>query len=313
MNLLKRMDPLIVFILVGSLLTWGVHAFGLAKGNDSVIMIDQQVLSDYLASQMNESADSLAELTQEEQQQLADRYIRDEALFREAKKLGLDQMDGAIRSRLIQSLKFSLAGNDKAAVGYPLTEEELQDYWTKNSQRYTSSARVSLSHIFFDVARHGKDVAYQMASQSLTDERIQNWLALGDRYPYQRVFNDVTEDVLAGEWDAEAAAQVFHNAEETGRWFGPVESRWGFHLIRIDRKLDSRAPVYEEIRPQLVKALLNEKREAAREQAVNEIVSRYSVRSDYSVKTEHVEKIKHVVKTGHVVKTEYAVKSEAAQ
>jgi len=276
-KLLRRADPLVLFLIAGLALYLVLDALGLAGGSDRQITVDEAALSSVLASEggrlPGRTFDALSPV---ERRKLVDDYVRDEALYREARALGLDREDPGIRRRLIQSLRFSLEGRDDGAVAKP-SDAELRAFLKAHRERYADSAKVSFSHVFFDKAKRGEDGAREAALEALGKVGAGDWLAMGDRYPYQRSQVDVTEDALASEMGEAAARRIFALAQ-TDRWQGPIETTLGFHLIRIDRKSAGGEPDFADIREELAEGLARERREQAERHVIDGIVRGYRVR-----------------------------------
>jgi len=274
---LGRTDPLVLFLVAGLALYLALDALGLAGGDERLIAVDEASLNAYLASEGGRlPGRTVAAMSPTERRDLAWRYVREEALYREARALGLDRGDNAIRRRLVQSLRFSLQGDGSEDSAEP-SDAELRAFFAAHRDRYAESAKVSFSHVFFDKQRRTRQQAFEAARAALPFLGPGDWLAMGDRYPYQRSQVDVTGDALASEMGQNAAARIF--AMEPGEgWQGPVESELGFHLLRIDRKSAGEEPELAAIRNELVAGWREDQREKALERAVDGIVAGYKVK-----------------------------------
>ncbi|MCB2073220.1 MAG: peptidyl-prolyl cis-trans isomerase [Novosphingobium sp.] len=276
---IARVDPLVLFLIAGLALYLVLDAAGLVRGNDRVIVVDEARLSAFMASQGGRDPGGKASLLDAaERRELIAAYVRDEALYREALALGLDREDSAIRRRLVQSLRFSLQdeGNDEATAGKP-SDAELRAFFESHRDRFLESPTVSFSHVFFDKRRRGTGAAQSAAREAKPMAATGDWLAMGDRYPYQRSQTGVTEATLAAELGEEAAQRIFALDAESGRWQGPVESGLGFHLVRIERKTAGGVPEFDDIRPALAEQWAREQREQALDGAIDRIVGEYRV------------------------------------
>jgi hypothetical protein len=272
-----RADPLLLFLVAGLALYLLIEALGLARGDERLITVDEATLNTYLASEGGRlPGRSVEAMSPDERRTLIERYVSEEALYREARALGLDRGDMAIRRRLVQSLRFSLQGNAQANDAEP-TDAELRSFLASHRERYVEDAKVSFSHVFFDSKRRGKQLAFEAARQTLPAVGRNDWLAMGDRYPYQRSQIDVTKDALSSELGQAATRRILALAPGES-WQGPVESELGFHLVRIDRKTSGSEPAFEAIRGDLAAGLAEERREKALQRAIDGIVAGYRVR-----------------------------------
>jgi hypothetical protein len=274
---LGRTDPLVLFLVAGLALYLILDALGLARGDDRLIALDEPTLTAFIASEGGRlPGRTLDAMSREERRKLVKDYVREEALTREARALGLDRDDDAIRRRLVQSLRFSLQGDTGGKVAEP-TEAELRAFFEANRDRYAESAKVSFSHVFFDKSKRGNGGAGEAAQQALARVGKGDWLAKGDRYPYQRSQIDVTAETLASELGEDAARRIFAMAVREDRWQGPVASELGFHVIRIDRKSPGGEPEFADIRDELAAGLERGKRDRALQRAIEGIVEGYTI------------------------------------
>ena len=275
---LGRVDPLVWFLAAGLGLFLSLDAVGLGAEDERVIEVDAAKLAAFLARQGGEAGvPDLTRLPPADLRALVRRYVREEALYREALALGLDREDSAIRRRLVQSLEFSLEASGGPRSDKPPSEAELRSLFVAQRERHVENPTISFSHVFFDKRRRGTAAA---EAARLARSAVVNgdWLALGDRFPYRREYGAATEDVVAGELGRDAARRLFAMAPDGGRWQGPIESEIGFHLVRIEARTAAREPTFEQVRGDLAKALAEARRREALDKATARIVGEYELR-----------------------------------
>ena len=198
-------------------------------------------------------------------------WIRDEVLYREALRLGLDQEDAIVRRRLIQKMEYLLEG---MAQPPDPTEAELQDYLLKHSSRYLIAASYSFEHVFFpmsDGAMAARDEALE-ALQNLRGGSVDP-TSLGAPYPDGRVFTRVSEKRLQRLF-GEAFVRELHAAPDE-RWHGPLSSRHGVHLVRRSERLEAYLPTLTEVSSRVVRDWLEEQTEQLSAQRFAELQARY--------------------------------------
>lgn len=171
-----------------------------------------------------ERADLLGRtLTESERQRLAEDWVDQEVLVREAYRRGLDRDDPVIRHRLVEKMRVLL--REKPREPSPA---ELLAYYKEHPERYRSPARVSLEHVFFfkgGAAAGGLPVRLQEL------RRGADFRKMGDRFWLGPVLQGVTEVELERVLGAALAKAVF--ALEPGTFSGPYESIRGLHLVRV--------------------------------------------------------------------------------
>jgi len=286
MKLLR--DPLFHFLAIGLglFVLFDLVASDEAAYDSKVINVDRETLMTYVqyrgrAFEPNAAAARLDNMPEEELEQLIDDYVREEALHREAKALGMGKNDYIIRRRMIRSIEFITGGFITAAV--EVTDDDVAEYYEANREVYYISPFVTFTHVFIDGERRSRDEAYVVANaklEELNEDQVQFSDAPrhGDRFPF--VVNYVERDPLfVARYFGPAMAQAVFELEPNGSaWLGPYESEYGLHLVMLTKKVEGRYPELAEIEP-VVRG--DAEREAIAEQkgkAIQAIVDTYEVR-----------------------------------
>ena len=137
MTTLPVRSPLVLFLLLGA----GVFALdrGLTRGDAERLVVavtDEQVG----AVRARWAAQWGREPTGPELDRLLDEAVREEILYREAQRLGLDRDDPIVRRRLAQKMTFLL--EDRAAAPAP-TAEEVEAYYAAHAGDYREPRRTT--------------------------------------------------------------------------------------------------------------------------------------------------------------------------
>ena len=175
-------------------------------------------------------------------------------LYEEALALGLDD-DIVIRRLLIEKMRILLQQDPS---GVQLQERQVRSYVEQHRQRYLQPATVSFSHIFLSEKRgHGIEGEAKVLLAQLRSDFASAGMAeqFSDPFPLGLTFRAYPKSRIAARFDERFAEQVF--GLDTGAWFGPVESPYGLHLVRIDEKQPPRMPplraIWGKVALQLVK------------------------------------------------------------
>ena len=103
-------------------------------------------------------------LTEAERAAVMTTWLRNEALVREARRLGLEHGDTIIRRRLIQKMEFLLEGR----VDVPDPDDATLEAWfTAHASDYTEPARATFVHRFFSRSRRMRARLRSVASGSM--------------------------------------------------------------------------------------------------------------------------------------------------
>lgn len=183
--------------------------------------------------------------TQREMEGLINDYITEEVFYREALTLGLDKDDTMIRRRLRQKMEF--ISQDLASQLEP-SEEELHAYLGEKADYFRLEPRLSFAHIYLNPDRRRgsvqADAERLLARVSKAGSKL-NPAGLGDPFPLPHDWESQTQSQVAKIFGAEFSNQLLEL--EQGPWVGPVESGYGFHLVKISERVEGRLPELSEV------------------------------------------------------------------
>ncbi len=258
-------DPLALFLLLGVAI-FVVDAW-IPDPDDTTIQVgvlDIARLSDQWQAQMGRSP------TETELAGLVDAHVREEMLVREALRMGLDANDVIVRRRLAQKLTFL---TEDLALLEPATEADLMEFFESNVERYQVPARFTFSHIYFSPDR--REAARADAEAALPAVNEDNWRTIGDPFMLRRTYAHVTVADIRKDFGT-AFSQALPELEGDG-WVGPVESGYGFHLVRIDRRTASRLPDFGEVRDRVGTDYDTQRRTDANDSYYETLAAQYRV------------------------------------
>jgi len=205
---------------------------------------------------------------------LLEAKIHEEVMYREALALGLDRGDTIVKRRLAQKMEF--LGEDVSALPDP-TRAVLQAWFEVNARRYVQADRLSFRHLYFASDRGGAP-ARQAADAVL--EALGRVAApqspAGDRFMYQDYYAERDRDQVAAVFGSAFAASLFA-LESRVAWQGPVESGFGWHVVRVEARIPGRVPAFEEVEALVRSDWVTEQRTEARRRAFEARLARYTV------------------------------------
>ncbi len=212
--------------------------------------------------------------TQAELRGLVDDYVREEAAYREAVAMRLDQDDTIIRRRLRQKLEFL---THDLAVAEP-SDEELRSYFEQHAEEFRIVARASFRHLYLNTDRRGENAprdAAQLLARLRGGVAADELAALGDAFLLPSAFEDVSETDVARQFGGDFAEHLFD--VQPDEWVGPIESGYGPHLVLVERKTPGRRAELGEVRDQVVREWQVEQRRLANEAFYRALLDRYEV------------------------------------
>lgn len=233
-------EPLVHFLVAGTLL----YAFFAWSGGN-----------------VPDPASRVIEIGAEEQQQIAlrfertmgraptdaefdaliDRFVRDEVLYREALRMGLDQGDAVVRQRLVA--KMDMAASAAAEAAQP-TEEQLQQWLAAHPERFAAMARFTFDQIY------SPDQAGALALLTAKGGPGANWQAAGEPISLPATAANMPASEVAGRFGEQFLAAIAA-LERSDQWAGPIQSGFGWHLVRLRAIERSDVPPLAEIRAEV--------------------------------------------------------------
>lgn len=268
-------EPLVHFVVLGALI------FGISSWFSQEAPGERDI---YVSLARQDNLRQLFERTWQrppsdsEMQGLIDDFIREEIAYRESRKRQLDSDDIVIRRRLRQKLE--LLAEDVASL-VPPSDEVLLELLENEPEQYRQPAVFSLQQLFFSEDDQLQSIEQQIQAaledlqSGATDTEL---LPSGSTSMLPASMSDVSEvhvDRVFGDGFALAVLQF-----EEGIWSGPVRSGFGLHLVRVDDVTTGYLPEIDEVRDELQRDWLYDRRNAA----IDELYAQFS--ENYNIEVE---------------------------
>jgi hypothetical protein len=256
------------------------------------IAVDRDSLIAFLEFRSKRAGDEPAETRFEsmpaaELQRLIEQYVLEEALYREAKQLGLDQQDYANRRRLIGQLRFINKG--VVAPSIKLTDDDLRTFLSRNADRYRIPEMITFTHVFYSSDRHGEERARALAVAELMELNgcsgadavpFHKAVGRGDRFPYQKNYVRKDPGEVASHFGGEFHKIVFELVPDATAWRGPYRSDYGYHLVLVSEVTESIIPEFEEIRDRIEVEAYESMLEQTLDQFEQSVAAGYTIKLD---------------------------------
>jgi hypothetical protein len=212
----------------------------------------------------------------DERRNLVEDRIREEVLYREALALGLDRGDTIVKRRLAQKIQF--LAEDVSGLRDP-SDAELRAWFAQNGAPFALPGRMSFRHLYFSFDKRG-DQAREAARRALETLRGQPSAAvagasLGDPFMFPDSYGERTAEDVARVFGTAFTEALFQLAP--GAWQGPIESGFGWHLVRVESVAAGRVPPFEEVEPAVRAAWIDAQRVESRRRAYDAMRARYQV------------------------------------
>lgn len=282
-------DPLLHFLAAGGILFAVYHLIEgprTTAADDNTIVVDKSKLLTFLQYQSKAFEPKFFKaqfdaMSERRKQDLIDQYVHEEALYREAKAMGLAQGDYVIRRRLVQKMLYLI--DDTATESFSPTEAQLRSYYLKHKDRYEVAPSLTFTQVFVDSDIKRADNAEQVAEHLKRELTVKgagfnDAPAYGDRFPYQQNYVERDPEFIQHQFGAAFAAAVMRLKPSDRTWYGPIESQFGYHLVLLTRHEPAYLPKLSAIRAQVRDDLLRATIATYRSKAVADLVSRFKVK-----------------------------------
>jgi len=214
-------------------------------------------------------------------QEFLQSWLTQEVLYRQALEERLSEQPEAksviedlVRSALSQQLM-----NKELADKINITESDLQTYYQANKDRYVEPAKASISHILVKDQQQANDLL----------ERIKNGEDFGE---LARAFSTdqntkdnggiIDIDVRKGSYVPVIGESPELNekilAVDTGEVLSePFKTEKGWEIIKVRQKYAERQKSFDDVRQQVITALLSQKRQDVQTELIEKMMNKYNV------------------------------------
>jgi parvulin-like peptidyl-prolyl cis-trans isomerase-like protein len=267
---LKRFlrEPLLHFLVIGLLLFF-LYGFKQGRLNEAPnsITVSAEIV-EQLSGRFKLSKNRLP--TAKERTALIDNYIRDEVYYREALALGFDQNDIEVRKRLRMKLEYYL---EELTADTP-SDETLNTYLKNNADKFTVQAQFSFQQLYINPEKHQDP---QIVVQTLLARLIngEDPSALGDSSLLQRYVPLSQARIIDSRFGIGFSEQL--SEVNLNEWLGPITSTYGLHLVRMVERISPHLPALSEIRKEVEREYMVQRRAEQKEQAYQAILDGYQV------------------------------------
>lgn len=200
---------------------------------------------------------------------LIDRWVREEVLYREALRLGLDDGDAVIRKRLAQKMDIIAASAAEAQTPDTAT---LAQWRRAHPDRFAQDVKLTFDQLYF-TSRSRAVVAKTLLGGGA------DWTKVGDALSLPARFEGADRGVIAREM-GEEFGRALEQLAPGPTWQGPLESAFGWHLVRLRAKEPGVLPPLAAIRARVEDDWRAEAGRARQDGAYRALRDAYTVKID---------------------------------
>ncbi|WP_438864387.1 peptidyl-prolyl cis-trans isomerase [Neptunicella sp.] len=272
-------EPILQFMLI-ALLLFILNLFinGAKKSGATQQIVVTQGQIEQISNQYRLVAGRLP--SKQELRALVDDFVNEEVFYREAIAIGLDEDDTIVRRRMKQKLTF--LAQDTASSEDP-SDAQLLDWFKVRRLEYRFPARISFRHVLISQDLRGEQAISDAQQGLLNLQAGAKPESMGDPSVIPAKLSHLSKQRISSLFGENFASSIFAGVE--GKWFGPVSSPLGIHLVFITQREPSIDPEFSEIKDKLKVDWIEAKREEAAKNYLARIRQRYSVEVDWPTST----------------------------
>jgi hypothetical protein len=270
-------EPMLHFLLIGIALFGAYRWVSPGDSGGRRIVITQGVVDDLVTQHV---AARGREPSTIELNHLIESYVRDEILYREGVRLGLERDDIVVKRRVRQ--KIEMIAEEDASTRAP-TDAELSAYLVANQPRFVQPAILTFEQIFIGASTSGRGVVHAVAvTRALRKGADPEELGKPTLLPHR--MTRTPADLVARDFGVSFAAAL--EKVPVGEWVGPIDSSFGAHYVRVSDRTPAAAPQLAAVRDQVMREWENERRQRARNDAYTKMRGEYQVSIETELTTE---------------------------
>ena len=159
----------------------------------------------------------------------------------------------------------------KAIESVTVTDADAENYYNENKDQFIKGESVAASHILVDNEEKAKEILAKIQDGAVSFEDAARENSSCPSSQNGGALGEFTRGQMVPEFD-EAAFSM-----EVGEVRGPVQTQFGFHIIKLTAKNAPEEVPFADIKEQVKGIVLNEKRKKAYESKINQLKILYPV------------------------------------
>lgn len=193
--------------------------------------------------------------------------INQKLLLLEAQK-NLYEAEPAFKEQLKKAKESLLTSYafEKVITAVRISDKEVEDYYNENKDKFVSPATVNASHILVESDELAKEVLAKIESGEMTFEDAAKEYSSCPSKENGGSLGDFTRGQMVPEFDTAVFEMAVGEITKT-----PVQTQFGYHLIRLNSKNEGETMQLEQIKDKLSKQLLGQKQQKAYESKINQL------------------------------------------
>jgi len=209
--------------------------------------------------------------TEQGKKQLLDQMVSFELVYNYAKEANLEDSDEfKYQLELMKKDLLIQAGVKKILDTVSVNDNDVKDFYDNNREMFKTEETVSAKHILVDSEDKAKEVIEKINSGTSFEDAAKEF----SNCPSSEQGGNL------GEFGRGRMVPEFEKAAfelSVGEISEPVQTQFGYHIIKVENKLQADDRPYDEVKAMIAANLLHEKQNRAYTNFVNDLKEDYKV------------------------------------
>ncbi|MBE6536697.1 MAG: hypothetical protein E7673_01965 [Ruminococcaceae bacterium] len=175
-------------------------------------------------------------------------------------------------NKLRDNLLANYAAEKVLASAKRVSEDDLKKYYEENLEKFASGEVVNASHILVDSEELAIELYEKISSGELTFEDAAKENSSCPSKNNGGSLGDFTKGQMVPEFDEAVFSMEVGEITKT-----PVKTQFGYHLIKLNSKEESRTAPFDEVKGAIKEHLESESQRAAYDSKINQLKIMYPV------------------------------------
>ena len=208
-------------------------------------------------------------------------WLAQEILYRQALSEKLSEKEDVkkLLGELARRVLSQQLMNQQLADKINITEPDLETYYAANKDKYVEPAKATISHILVGEEEQAKDLIGRIKEgQDFADLAKEFSRDEGSKADGGKIDSDVTpgSHVAGIGYSRELNEKIFQ-AEPPALVAEPAKTEKGWEIVKVESKTAERQKGFDEVKQQVMSALLTRKRKDVQEEYIRQMMDKYNV------------------------------------
>ena len=163
-----------------------------------------------------------------------------------------------------------------------INQTQLKEFYNQNLQDYGIEKNITFAHIFFDANNKNEKLLSQskalLKQLNQQQEPFEAAGFYGDRFLYNRNYVESTATEIQNHFGKLFEHSLF-SLDISNQWQGPIQSNYGYHLVLIRAKSESRLPELSEVASVVLADAKRKQNYQLKRKAIAVLLNKYSIKS----------------------------------